>query len=120
MLAKAVGHWKTAGGEKAIADFNAGKAPFRDRDLYVFCVDKGSITLANGGFPSYVGTSVNALKDVNGKAIGPALWDAVKAKPQGEVHYHWMNPVTHQVEAKVSFVEKVGSDLCGVGAYDAP
>jgi hypothetical protein len=31
--------------------------------------------------------------------------------------YQWRNPVSGQTETKISFVEKVGDDACGVGAY---
>src|SRR5262249_50633554 len=39
MLEKAVEHYKSVGRTQAFADFNAKKAPFFDRDLYVFCND---------------------------------------------------------------------------------
>jgi hypothetical protein len=32
----------------------------------------------------------------------------------------WVNPVSGKMEPKVSFVQKVGTDVCGVGAYEAP
>ena len=60
MLAKAAAHYKSAGRAQALKDFNARSGPFIDRDLYVFCIASDAITVANGGFPQYVGTSVNA------------------------------------------------------------
>lgn len=116
MLAKAVAHYKSAGRTQALADFNAGKAPFRDRDLYVFCIGADAITTANGGFPQYVGTSVNILKDAEGKPLGKRLIDSA-AKGSGSVDYSWLNPVTKKIEPKTAYTEKVGSDICGVGAY---
>ena len=118
MLAKAVAHYKAVGRAAAFADFNGRKAPFFDRDLYVFCIDTHHMTLANGGFPSYVGTSVDALKDADGKPIGTALLNAVAGKSEGSVEYRWLNPMTHKIEPKVSFVQKLGDDVCGVGAYN--
>ena len=35
MLEKAVAHYKSVGRKQALADFNAKKPPFWDRDLYV-------------------------------------------------------------------------------------
>jgi len=116
MLAKAVTHYKSVGRTKALADFNSGKAPFRDRDLYVVCLTHDAITTANGGFPSYVGTSVNLLKDAHGNPLGKALL-AAAAKHDGFVKYDWINPVTHQTEPKTTFVQDLGEDVCGVGAY---
>jgi hypothetical protein len=31
-----------------------------------------------------------------------------------------INPVTHKVETKNAFFQKVGDDVCAVGAYEAP
>jgi cytochrome c len=117
MLAKAVEHYKAAGRKQAAADFTARKAPFFDRDLYVFCIGPDHMTLANGGFPERVGTSVDDIKDASGKALGKALLDAVAGKNEGSVEYLWTNPVTQKTEPKISFVQKIGSDVCGVGAY---
>ena len=55
MLQKAGGALPGGSGPKqALADFSAPKkAPFADRDLYVFCVGANSSTLtANGAFPT--------------------------------------------------------------------
>jgi cytochrome c len=116
MLAKAVEHYKAAGQKQAFADFTGRKAPFFDRDLYVFCIGPDHVTLANGGFPSYVGTSVDGLRDADGKPLGKALLDAA-SKGEGSVEYRWLNPISHKVESKVSFVQKVDGAVCGVGAY---
>lgn len=118
MLAKAVAHYKAAGRQQALADFNAKKTPFHDRDLYVFCIGPDGVTVANGGFPSYVGTSADDLKDADGEPLGKKLIEAVATKTEGTVKYRWMNPVSKKPEPKVSFVQKVEKDVCGVGAYN--
>jgi len=121
MLAKAVAHYQKAGRSQALADFNRGKPPFKDRDLYVWCANADSITQANGGFPYLVGSSTNALKDVNGRSIGKATWEMASKKGGGSIEYRWINPMTHKTEPKVSFFQKVAADLvCGVGAYNPP
>jgi len=118
MLKKAVAHYKVVGRKQALADFTAKKSPFADRDLYVFCIGPDRIEVANGGFPSYVGMSADALKDAEGNAVGKAILDVASSKGEGAVEYLWLNPVSHKTEAKISFVEKVGDDVCGVGAYN--
>lgn len=40
MLMKAIAHYKAVGRKQALADFTAQKPPFRDRDLYIVCVDR--------------------------------------------------------------------------------
>jgi cytochrome c len=52
--------------------------------------------------------------------LGTALLDAAASKNGGSVRYRWVNPVSGKMEPKVSFVQKVGTDVCGVGAYEAP
>jgi cytochrome c len=117
MLAKAVAHYKEVGRTQALADFNAKKAPFGDRDLYVFCLGPDRIEVANGGFPSVVGKSADTQKDANGKPLGKAIWDAA-SKGAASVRYRWYNPVSTMFERKIAFVQKVGDDVCGVGAYN--
>jgi cytochrome c len=87
MLGKAVAHYKDVGRKQALADFNAKKAPFGDRDLYVVCIGADHKIVANGGFPQYVGYSADLLKDADGKSIGRAGWDAASSKGQAQVHY---------------------------------
>ena len=118
MLQKAVAHYKDVGRTKALADFNGGKAPFRDRDLYVVCIGSDHKIIANGGFPQYVGMSADIVKDAQGKSVGKAGWDVATSKGEGAVKYDWINPITHKTEPKITFFQKVGDDVCGVGAYN--
>ena len=117
MLALAIEHYNTAGRKQALADFNERKAPFYDRDLYVFCIGLNGIRTANGGFPQYVGTPAIGLKDAEGKPLEPRILE-VGSSGGGTVEYDWINPVNHQMEHKIAFVEKAGEDVCGVGAYN--
>src|SRR5439155_3920517 len=89
MLAKAVAHYKEVGRTQALADFNAKKPPFGDRDLYVVCLAPNHTIAANGAFSSYVGQSVDLMKDADGKPLGKALWDA-GLKGEGSVQYRWI------------------------------
>lgn len=117
MLAKAIAHYQQVGRTQALADFTAKKAPFADRDLYVFCVGPDRTVTAHGADPKQIGTKVDDLKDVDGKAFGAEVLAAGNKPGGGSVEYRWMNPVSRQVEPKVSVVRKVGTEICGVGAY---
>ena len=118
LLQQAVAHYKQVGRAKALADFTGKKAPFVDRDLYVFCIGPDRIISAHGFVASYVGASADALlKDANGQPLGKAILDAASAPDGGSVRYPMVNPVSRKTEPKVSFVQKVGDDVCGVGAY---
>jgi cytochrome c len=118
MLEKAVAHYQEVGRVQALADFNGRKAPFFDRDLYVFCIGPNHIITANGGYPQYVGGAPDVLRDAEGKPVAKAILDAVSDKDEGSVQYRWFNPVSHKIEPKISFVHKLTEDVCGVGAYN--
>jgi cytochrome c len=117
LLSKAAAHYEKVGRTQALADFTAKKAPFADRDLYVFCFASDRTISAHGADAAQVGRKVEELKDVDGKAFGVALWNAGSKPGGGSVEYRWLNPVTNKVEPKISFVRKVGAEICGVGAY---
>lgn len=120
MLQKAVDHYRSAGRKQALSDFTGGKAPFHDRDLYVVCVSGDHKIAANGGFPAFVGTSADGLRDAKGNPLGKALWDAAAKKPEGSIEYPMINPATRKMETKTTFYTKVADDLlCGVGVYSA-
>jgi cytochrome c len=118
MLQLAIQHYQSAGRDQALADFTAGISPFKDRDLYVACIGSNHVTTANGGFPNLVGVSVDSVLTTDGKPLGKASWDAASTSTINSVSYHWTNPVTGQTEPKTLFFEKVGTDVCGVGAYN--
>jgi cytochrome c len=118
MMLAAIEHYNTVGREQALADFNGKVAPFFDRDLYVVYIDSGHIETANGGFPQYVGTSADAVQDVDGNPLGKTIWETSSTTAVSSVNYFWVNPVSGQTEPKTLFFEKVGTDACGVGAYN--
>ena len=110
MLQLAIQHYQSVGRTQALADFTAGTSPFKDRDLYVACIDSHLVQSANGGFPNLVGSSVEPLSR--------AAWDAASTSNIGSIHYSYINPVTGKTEPKTLYYEKVGTDVCGVGAYN--
>jgi cytochrome c len=118
MLQKAVDHYNSVGREQALSDFNHKKAPFGDRDLYVVCIGPHDKLTANGGFPQYVGLSPDILKDAEGKPLGKSIWETGNSKGEGSVEYPMTNPVSRKIERKITFVRKIGDDVCGVGAYN--
>jgi cytochrome c len=114
MADKAAEYLKSAGPEKALAEFNAKDGPWHDRDLYVTVADASGIARANGSNPGLVGKSVLELKDPDGK---PFLREMMAIKETGSVTYRWLNPVNHAIEPKTIYVVHVGDYTVGVGAY---
>jgi hypothetical protein len=109
MLKKAVEHYNTVGRTQALSDFNNRVAPFFVRDLYVACIDSNLRQSANGGFPNLVGSAIEPLSR--------ARWDAATINNISSIDYQWIDPATGVTEPKTFYYEKVGSDVCGVGAY---
>ena len=115
MLDKAVAAVK-ADKQKALASFNAGTDGFRDRDLYPFCVDASSGMFT--AHPTLRGTQVRDLKDAAGNAFGEQIMRAGTTEGQvNEVAYSFPRPGTTTPAPKVSYVTRVGDQICAVGYY---
>jgi cytochrome c len=117
MMMQAVEHYSQVGRERALKDFNGKTPPFADRDLYVACIDNNHKLVANGGYPSLVGTSTDAWKDADGNQLGKSIADAMSPEGEAIIKYRWYNPLSKKIEPKTGFFHKVGTDICGVGAY---
>lgn len=98
----------------ALARFNKGEARFKDRDLYPFCVNLDGTTTAH---PTYVGKNLKHLKDKNGKAFGQEIMKVAEEGKINQVTYMWPKPGQTGPVQKVSYVTKVGDQVCGVGYY---
>jgi signal transduction histidine kinase len=99
---------------KALASFSAGEGGFKDRDLYPFCAG------ADGNFtahPTLVGKSLKELKDKTGKAMGAEMLTVAAEGKVAEVSYMWPRPGNTEPVQKVSYVTKVGDQVCAVGYY---
>ncbi|MCB1507074.1 MAG: cache domain-containing protein [Hyphomicrobiaceae bacterium] len=114
MLGKAVTAVK-ADKAKALAAFIAGTDGFKDRDLYPFCanVSDGIFT----AHPKLVGKSLKELKDKEGKALGETMLSSAKEGEVSEVDYKWPRPGSDAPVQKVSFVTRIGDQVCAVGYY---
>ena len=116
MLDKAVAAVR-ADKAKALASFNAGaEGGFRDRDLYPFCANASDGVFT--AHPSLRGTQIRDLKDAAGNAFGEQILRAGTAEGQvNEVSYSFPRPGTTAPAPKVSYVTKVGDQVCAVGYY---
>ncbi len=98
----------------ALARFNEAEGAFKDRDLYVFCAGPDGITTAH---PREVGNKLKELKDMNGKAFGAEMYEVAEEGKITEVSYVWPKPEGGQPVQKVSYVTRVGDQMCGAGYY---
>jgi len=118
MVEKAASLLKDAGAEKAFAAFNdPANKDFHDRDLYIFVRSMDGNTVAHGANKGMIGHTNLDLKDADGKPYNKEMIDLANGKGSGWVEYRWVNPVSHKIEPKSSFVEKVGDYVVGAGFY---
>jgi cytochrome c len=119
MLDKAVAYYKEHGRKDALDAFNKRTPPFSDRTLYVFCIGPDKTLVADGEFREFVGQSADLIKDASGKPLGQAFWDSAQKDGHGEIHYQFLDPASQLMKPKVSYFAKAGTDVCGVGTYEA-
>lgn len=100
---------------KALDQMQKGENGFKDRDLYMFCanVSDGIVT----AHPALKGAKIQTIKDKDGKALGEEMMKVATEGKISEVTYVWPRPGDTKPVQKVSFVTKVGDQVCGVGYY---
>lgn len=113
MLDKAVAAVK-ANKADALAKFAKGEGGFKDRDLYPFCGGPDGNFTAH---PTLTGKSMKELKDKAGKPLGEEMYKAGSEGKVNEVSYMWPRPGSTEPVQKVSYVTKVGDQVCAVGYY---
>jgi signal transduction histidine kinase len=113
MLERAVAAVK-ANKADALAKFNKGEGGFKDRDLYPFCGGPDGNFTAH---PTLAGKSLKELKDKAGKALGEEIYKVAQEGKLSEVNYMWPRPGSNDPVQKVTFVTKVGDQVCAVGYY---
>ena len=113
MLDKAVTAVK-ANKSDALAKFAKGDSGFKDRDLYPFCGGPDGNFTAH---PTLNGKSMKELKDKAGKAIGEEMYKTASEGKVTEVDYLWPRPGATDPVQKVSYVTKIGDQVCAVGYY---
>jgi hypothetical protein len=115
MLEKAVSAVK-ADKAKALDQFKKGEGGFKDRDLYPFCANAGDGAMT--AHPTLMGKKIQDIVDKNGKKLGEEMQKVATEGKFTEVSYMWPRPGADTTPVqKVSFVTKVGDQICGVGYY---
>jgi signal transduction histidine kinase len=106
--------------EAALAAFNTGEATFKDRDLYVFCINfEQDVFTAHGANPALVGQTPPELLNAAGESVDAAIREAAMASGDGfaEVQYMWPRPGGTEPVEKAAYMARVDDQICGVGYY---
>jgi cytochrome c len=120
MLRAGMAHVKKVGTEQALKDFQADKATWSKKDIYMFAYNFKGVCLALTVNDKMVGKDLIDLQDPNGKHVVKEMIATAQSKTgSGWVDYDYANPVTKKVASKRSLIEKLpGFDgLIGVGYY---
>ncbi len=87
---------------------------FRDRDLYVWALDRDCKVMAHGASPGLIGKRLCGMQDIDGK---PFIWEMSNVTDQAWVDYKWQDPITKQVKPKTAYAVRLGDYVIGAGAY---
>jgi cytochrome c len=119
MVERAIAHIRRVGREKAFADFNARKAAFTDRDLFVVVYDLKGEVLAHGANTRMVGTQQIDLRDNDGRYVVRERVEMMSAGPgaRGWQDYAFMNPVTRLIEPKAMYLRRCGDFMVGCSIH---
>ncbi len=90
--------------------------PYHDRDMYVFVLDTSGLYHAFGGNVQRVGTRVQDVPGIAGDALVRDIVAQADRGP-GWVEYDFRNPVSGQVQAKMSYVRRINEGYLGCGVY---
>jgi len=105
-----------ARGAQALHEFNAAQGDFIDRDLYLFGIDDEGVYRVFGGQPEKIGTRMQDVPAIDGTALVRKI-KACIAAGGGWVEYDFRNPVTGELQPKMSYVVRCGDINLGCGVY---
>jgi cytochrome c len=88
---------------------------FHDRHLYPFVYDMNGVVVAHGAKADLVGKNLIDFKDQDGRFVIQQMIAVVKNPGSGWIDLRWTGPTTKEVEAKSSYVERMGQYWAGVG-----
>jgi hypothetical protein len=111
MLERAVTALK-ANQADALDKFQSGRAGFKDRDLYVFCIGPDRLWSAH---PSLKGQHVRTWITRDGRVVGEEMLESAREGTVSETTYPWVRPGAMVPVPKTTYFTRVGDQVCGVG-----
>jgi len=90
---------------------------FVDRDLYIVVYGLDGLVLAHGANAKRIGTNQIDDKDPDGKACVKERVELAATHPSFWQSYKFMNPVTHKVEPKEMYCERLDQTVVRAGVY---
>jgi methyl-accepting chemotaxis protein len=114
----AAAHVEKVGLSTAVNDFHDPDSGFRDRDLYIFVLDRSGNYIVMGANPSLAGSNLTDIPGVNAEQILEDTWARVGKGESGWVEYTIPSPLSQIVRKKASFMIPLNDEqVLGCGAY---
>ena len=117
LVEKAAAFVKANGKDAALKEFSKAKGQFDKGELYVFAYDMNATIVAHPKNAKLIGKNLMDVPDTDGKLFRKEIVETAKTKGAGWVDYKYLNPETKKVEAKTTYVLKVGDIVLCCGAY---
>jgi len=117
MVKKGVTYLKANGKEKAYAEITNKKGQFNDRDLYLVVYGMDGVVYAHGANEKQVGRNLLELKDVDGKPFVKERVELASKQPTFWQDYKFSDPVTHKIEPKETYCERLEDVIVCGGIY---
>ena len=119
MVFDALKHVRSGGGlARAATDFQNPQGRFIHRDLYVFVFNRAGDYVVHGAVPQRDGTPLSAIEGLDAAKLVADAFAVCDETAGGWVTYAITNPLTGNVQAKISYVMPLDDDrLIGCGCY---
>ena len=117
MVKKAVSAIKAEGPGKAYPEISNPSGKFVEGDLYIVVYGLDGMVLAHGADAKRIGTNQLGDKDPDGKAFVKERVQLAATHPSFWQNYKFMNPVTHKVEPKNMYCERLDQTVVCGGVY---
>ena len=117
LVEKAAAFVQSNGKDAALKEINLAKGQFDKGELYVFAYDMSGKIIAHPKNPKLIGKDLLNVPDPDGKMFRKEIVEVAKTKSTGWVDYRYTNPETKKIEAKTTYVVKVGDMILCCGTY---
>ena len=117
MVKKAISAIKADGPGKAYPEISNSSGEFVDGDLYIVVYGLDGMVPAHGADAKRIGTNQLADRDPDGKAFVKERVELAATHPSFWQTYKFMNPVTHKVEPKDRYCERLDQTVVCGGVY---
>jgi signal transduction histidine kinase len=117
LVEKGAAFMKAKGKDEMIKQINAKDPEYVQGPLYLVMRDNKGVVLANPVNPAMIGKDLLDVPDVDGKLFRREILEVAKTKGKGWVDYKFKNPASGKVEAKTTYVYKVGDITLEAGIY---